>query len=333
MIWTPILFLASWLLTGCYAPLASRLGLLDHPNHRSSHTVIKPRGAGVVFMALWSVFAIIAALTDLISWQEFLLFVPPAILISTVSYLDDWLSLRARTRFVVQLLCALFVITLIYSSLNLDFGFVKLTSAYVVIPLTIFAIIWSINLYNFMDGSDGLAGVEALFVFGVGAGILFFSDATSLALLALALCAVLLGFLRWNWPDAKVFMGDVGSTALGLLVVVFAIAGQSYGIPITIWLILYGVFWFDASITLMRRLIRGEKWYEPHKLHAYQRLMQMGLTHCQVLWALIVINSALATIACVGFWHAGWLVYCFILSLLLLSVSYLVVEKLCSRVN
>jgi len=327
VIWTPFLLIASWLLTGCYAPLAKRLGLLDHPNHRSAHVVIKPRGAGVVFIALWCLFAGVAAVTQLITWHEFLLFIPATLLISSVSYLDDWLSLRARTRFAVQLLAAILLISLLYPHLQLDFGFIKLTAGYLVIPITLFSILWSTNLYNFMDGSDGVAGVEALFVFGIGAGMLFFAGANGLAILALALCAVILGFLRWNWPDSKVFMGDVGSTALGFLVAAFALAGQSYGIPLTLWLILYGIFWFDATVTLLTRVIRKEKWYEPHKSHAYQRLQQNGLSHSQVLWAMIALNSTLACTACVCYWHRAWLIYGLMETIILLAVSYFVCKK------
>ena len=148
-------------------------------------------------------------------------------------------------------------------------------------------IVWFINLYNFLDGIDGYAGTEAVFL-GV-AGFLVFGGAHFLILIA-----AVLGFLVWNWHKAKIFMGDVGSTLLGYNVAIFTIyyANQESS-NLWVWIMLFGVFWFDATLTLFRRYRNGEKLSQAHKKHAYQRLSQSGLTHDKVVIMSIFINLIL----------------------------------------
>jgi Fuc2NAc and GlcNAc transferase len=164
--------------------------------------------------------------------------------------------------------------------------------------VSVLAIAWLINLYNFMDGVDGLAGVEALTVGGLGAVMLTAGGHVGLASAAALIAGGAFGFLCWNWQPARVFMGDVGSGLLGYLFGVLALATNDAGImPAIVWAILLGVFLFDATATLVRRMLKRERWYRPHRLHAYQRLVQAGWTHRQVTWAVAALNGVLGGLA------------------------------------
>ncbi len=328
-----ILFLTvaimSFWLTGKFPHFAVRCGLLDVPNQRSAHQTIKPRGAGVVFLGIWSGATLVAASIGLLGWPQLVVLLPGVLLIASVSLMDDFYSLRARTRFIVQFLAAVCLFIALGDNHALNFGGVILPPGIFTGLLILGACLWSINLFNFMDGSDGIAGIEAIFVFGGGALFLFLAGAADVAWMALFLCGAVGGFLRWNWPSARLFMGDVGSATLGFLVVAFALMGQSYGVPLTLWLILYGVFVFDASITLIRRLLAGERWYEAHKSHAYQRVTQGGWGAHKVLGALITVNSFLLGIAMVGYIYPSILWVCALTALALLSLMYLLIEYRC----
>jgi Fuc2NAc and GlcNAc transferase len=155
-------------------------------------------------------------------------------------------------------------------------------------------IVWFINLYNFLDGINGYAGSEAIFL--SIAGLLIFGGA-HFGVLAVAV----LGFLYWNWNKAKIFMGDVGSTLLGYNVAIFTLyyANQE-PLNLWIWITLFGLFWFDATLTLLRRKLNGEKLSQAHKKHAYQRLNQSGWSHYKVTNWSIGVNMILFMIVYVG---------------------------------
>jgi UDP-N-acetylmuramyl pentapeptide phosphotransferase/UDP-N-acetylglucosamine-1-phosphate transferase len=145
------------------------------------------------------------------------------------------------------------------------------------------AIVWLINLFNFLDGIDGYLSAEETFL-GFSIFILFRDN------IGLLLAASVLGFLFWNWQKAKIFMGDVGSTLLGYNVAIFAIYYQNTNkSSIIIWLILTSVFWLDATVTLFRRVKNKENLIQPHKKHAYQRIVQAGFSHQKTaFWALFL---------------------------------------------
>jgi Fuc2NAc and GlcNAc transferase len=158
--------------------------------------------------------------------------------------------------------------------------------------LAVIAIVWLINLYNFMDGIDGLAGLEAVTT-GLGvAALAWWGGASGLAAAAALVAVSCGGFLWWNWPPAKIFMGDVGSGLLGYCFAVLALAGETSGaVPGAVWLILLAVFVFDATFTLISRVLRGEQWYTAHRSHAYQRGVQLGYSHRRVTTTVGGINT------------------------------------------
>ncbi len=314
-------FFASWSLVGRFRCYALAQGLLDNPNARSSHSQATPRGGGLVFILLWLVAGVGLVFWEVWSLVQALAFLPGALLLAGIGYWDDRHDLPARWRALVHFVVAgVSVVALDVTDLPLGW-----LSA----GLAVFAIVWSVNLFNFMDGTDGIAGVEALFVLVVGGFFLWQAGGGALAIPAWVLAATVTGFLLWNWPRARIFMGDVGSSVLGFLVAVFALAGEVwFDVSVVLWIILYGVFWFDATVTLVRRVMAGERWYSAHRSHAYQRLHNpLGWSHARILWGVITLNSMLAGLA----WWANampdmqWVALG--VAVVLLSIAYGWVER------
>jgi Fuc2NAc and GlcNAc transferase len=155
---------------------------------------------------------------------------------------------------------------------------------FLVYPAAIFGMVWFINLFNFMDGVDGFASTEAIII----CSVLFIVSGN---LINLLLISCVFGFLFWNWPKAKIFMGDVGSTQLGFILVVLGIYFHNiYKFSILNWIMLSSPFWFDATLTLYRRWRNGEKLSEAHRKHVYQRIVQSGFSHLKVNIYLIAVN-------------------------------------------
>lgn len=270
--------------------------ILDQPNERSLHYVPMPRTGGI---------AICAAL--FLGWLLYFLFLPAqipvqiimgAVLVFCVSILDDRFGLPAYLRLFIQLGAALI---LIRSGFVIDGDIIPglaLSPGPVATLLTVLMSLWLINLYNFMDGMDGLAGGMAVIGFGTLAilgwqqGDALFSGA------AMAVCLASAGFLWFNFPPARIFMGDSGSTTLGFLVAAFAIWASRRGIAwIWLTLVIFSPFVVDATMTLLRRALRGERIWLAHRSHFYQRLVQLGWGHRRTViveYAVMLICSLTA---------------------------------------
>jgi Fuc2NAc and GlcNAc transferase len=192
-----------------------------------------------------------------------------------------------------------------------------------------FSCLWSINLFNFMDGLDGLATMEALFFLIMAALFFALKGQYFLCQSSLCLSAVLLGFLLWNWPQARIFMGDSGSYFLGLVIAVFAWLGYfKANISLWIWGILYGVFITDATLTLCRRIWRRERIMRAHRQHAFQRLHQAGFSHVQVLGCVAMLNTLLAGIAITVYYYPALTLIGASIAILLLLGAYYWVERI-----
>jgi len=168
----------------------------------------------------------------------------------------------------------------------------------VILLLTILWIVWMANLYNFMDGIDGISAVESI-ILGVTTSYWFaMSGSISIAIICIAVAGAAVGFLRWNWAPAKIFMGDVGSLALGAFFAILAIIGStSLDLPFSAFLILYAVYLADSGVTLLSRIFKREKWWQAHRSHFYQRAVQSGFSHSQVSLAVMVINVIFSVLA------------------------------------
>ncbi|MFO3606183.1 glycosyltransferase family 4 protein, partial [Legionella pneumophila serogroup 1] len=287
------LIFVSAILTKLFALFAQHTKLIDIPNERNLHSRPTVRGGGVVFIGL-SLFCwfFICNSQFFLTLEQFI-FSIAIILIATISFIDDFYNLSVKIRFFFQCLIAFLIVIFILPS-QLDFGLFLFENTYLIAFFLFFAVIWAINHFNFMDGLDGFCASQAIFL--LAAYALFLNSAGSLIYqdFCLILISSLAGFLIFNFPPAKIFMGDVGSASLGLITFFIAIIAQkNYQIPILYWFILNSLFLFDSTVTLIRRIINYEKWFSPHKKHAYQRLKQLGINSRFILLGQTIINGSL----------------------------------------
>jgi Fuc2NAc and GlcNAc transferase len=320
------LFVLSTLLLGQYRMLCLKWHLLDHPNQRSSHDSAVPRGGGIIFSTLWMITLLVFWTLDFIDSFVLLSFLPGAAVITAIGFYDDCCNASRRLRLIIQTLVAFGLWVLVWKTQQ---PWLAASSyhglAWLVLPPMV---IWSINLYNFMDGIDGIAGVQALFMLSVMALCFWLAGGQTIAVLAVCLLVTVGGFLVWNWPQAELFMGDVGSGFLGFVMVVFAIIGQiQYDIPVLVWLISYSLFLFDASVTLLRRIVAREQWYQPHQKHAFQRLYLAGWSHQRVLFGVIILNTLLSALAVAAYLNQQLWWPCSLIALGLLSMVYAWIER------
>jgi UDP-N-acetylmuramyl pentapeptide phosphotransferase/UDP-N-acetylglucosamine-1-phosphate transferase len=292
----------SWVLTRAALGYLRRRAILDHPNERSSHTVPTPRGGGwgIVLTLLPAAALAAVALDDLRGLGPVLL---GATLLAGVSWADDRRGLGPGGRLLAQAAAvAAGLAALPPDGLVLQ-GLVGWWPDRVLAAL---AWVWFVNLYNFMDGIDGLAGTETA---TIGLGVALVAGLAGLGPLpvwaGLAAAGAALGFLAWNWQPARIFMGDVGSVplgyALGWLLLGLAAAGH--------WaaaLLLPAYFLADATITLCRRLLRGEKVWRPHREHFYQRAVRAGRSHAEVVRSVLAANLALVALALLSVGAGAW---------------------------
>lgn len=260
-----------------------RKKVLDIPNERSSHSIPTPRGGGLVIVSVCLVFYFIflQLFSFEIPWVYFL----GGMIVAGISWVDDLISVSVVWRFLCHSFAAgitvwglgfseIFYIPLIGT---LKFG----TAAFLIWFIWI---LWLINAYNFMDGIDGIAGIQAL-IAGIGWAFLGnFWQLEAIEFYGAVLSAASFGFLLHNWQPARVFMGDVGSAFLGytfavlpLLAADQTVAANSTTLPIGILLVWF--FVFDPFVTIIRRLLRGERIWQAHREHIYQKFVKSGFSH------------------------------------------------------
>ena len=284
-------FFFALIITGLVRKYSLKNALIDVPNDRSSHTVPTPRGGGLS-IALSVLLGI--GLLFFGGWvpMEFALALGiGGLIVVIIGWIDDHRHIPALWRAISYFIAASWAIVCLGGLERIQLGSQVLSLGHMGTFLAIFWIVWLTNLYNFMDGTDGLAGSEAICI-SLFAGIIFWSTGeTGLAIICFVILMSTCGFLYWNWPPARIFMGDVGSCLLGFAFGVLSIIGEKGGtITIAIWFILLAVFIGDATLTLLMRIMKGEKWYQAHKSHAYQRLAQLGMSHKNLVLSLLLIN-------------------------------------------
>jgi len=287
---------------------ALRRQLLDLPNARSSHTRPTPRGGGVAIVASFILGASLWAWLspDPAALRLWIAIVPPGLAVAVIGFRDDLAPVPPRIRLLVHLGAAVWLVWRLGGLPPVTVGGVASDWGPVGHLLAVVAVVWILNLYNFMDGIDGIAGVQAVFVAVAGAWLGGAAGPASVPLLLLAGASA--GFLLLNWPPARIFMGDAGSGFLG-----FALAGlllaQHAHTPASIWVpvILLAVFLADATVTLTRRLMRGESPHAAHREHAYQRLSRRFGAHRPVTLGVCAVNLGwLLPIAVVATRHPDW---------------------------
>ncbi len=296
-----VLFIAmSFILTGALRVYALKKNVIDIPNERSSHSLPTPRGGGGAVVIAFLTGLVWLALTGYIFlWIAFCFFIA-GLLVALVGWFDDHGHISARWRLLVHFTAASLVVyasgglpVLSLFGLEIDFGW---TGNFI----TIIALVWILNLYNFMDGIDGLAGGQAVIsstVIGVILFVVF--DQVGLAKLHWLLAVCCFGFLCWNFPVAKIFMGDAGSGFIGIMLgALLLISSHIDQSLFWAWLIILGVFIVDSSYTLLKRFFRGHKIFDAHCSHAYQHASRKFKSHIVVTLTVYSINIAwLAPIA------------------------------------
>jgi Fuc2NAc and GlcNAc transferase len=193
----------------------------------------------------------------------------------------------------------------------------------------ILGVAWLTNLYNFMDGTDAIAAVEGISAAAFAAVLFMLGGAPIPALICTVLAAACAGFLPWNWSPAKIFMGDVGSCVIGVTFGVLALAGAQGGqLPFAASFILLALFVTDATLTLLRRVIAGEKWYSPHRSHAYQLLVRSGMSHRRLAVSVLLLNCLLlGPLAAWSVIHPQWLLSAAIAVALGTGAMWAVIQK------
>lgn len=278
------------ILTSWVRQYALRTRMMDIPNDRSSHSVATPRGGGLSLVLVFSVAVVGLALAEQLSLPLAMALGPGGVLVAAIGYLDDHRDVPARWRLLVHGLAAAWALWWLGGLPSLPLFGVAVEPSWLGLPLGLLFIVWLLNLYNFMDGIDGLAGAEAVSVALAAALLLWLGGAPAKAGLMVLLAAAALGFLLWNWPPARIFMGDVGSAYLGYVFAVFALGLAPGLLNLWAWLILLGVFIVDASLTLMRRMLRGDRVHHPHRSHAYQYATRRWNSHAAVTITVVAIN-------------------------------------------
>ena len=289
--------ISCWL-TGMTLRYALRNNMIDQPNERSSHCRPIPRGGGAAFSIL--IIGVLLLLLGLL--PEFsgiwIAMAGGSVLVAVIGWLDDRKGLPVVPRSVVHVIAASWAVYWLGGLASIDLGFANLHLGMLGSGLAILAIVWSVNLFNFMDGIDGLAATQTVVVGAIAGLLCWITGHNVLALCIWIMGAVVGGFLPWNWSPARIFMGDCGSGLLGFLIGTVAIASEKLGaVSILTWCILMGVFLVDATATLLRRVYKGERWYEAHCSHAYQRAVQAGLSHSRVVALVVLINLLLGAMA------------------------------------
>ncbi len=323
-------FYSSRALTSQVRVWALSHAMMDVPNARSLHVTPTPRGGGlaivIVVLALEALLLASGLLgADLESapwgWAGWI----ATLCLALIGLQDDLKSLSAARRLVLQLaVCAAWTIW--------TFGITTDLPAMIALVLQILAMVWLVNLYNFMDGSDGLAATQAIGASAFGGLLAWWLGLENIAYLSLLVAGSSAGFLYWNWQPAKIFLGDVGSYFLGGQFAILSAATVREGQLPWFWAILLGPFVVDASLTLARRIMQGERWLTAHRTHAYQLLTQSGWSHGRVArglaWLIVFICFPLAT---VSVWRPALAPYCMLLAYTVLATIWFRIVFLATR--
>lgn len=287
----PLAMIGSLLGTAVLRRYALSNSLIDVPNARSSHVIPTPRGGGVAIVLSFVLSALLLAWTGELAWRSAWAIVVSGGLVAIVGFLDDHGHIPARWRLLGHFAAAIIGVALLNGLPALHFFGITLDLGWTGYLFASFYLVWLLNLYNFMDGIDGLASLEAIFVCLGGALLYVVSGNIDFVWGPIALALAVVGFLYWNFPPARIFMGDAGSGFLGITLGFLSLQAAWVNTALLWgWLILLGVFIVDATCTLFVRLLRGDKVYEAHRSHAYQFATRRYGGHLPITLSVSCIN-------------------------------------------
>ena len=284
-------FVASWCLTLLLRRYALAKSLIDIPNARSSHSVPTPRGGGVAIVVSFVCALPFLAGLNLMSSAEVYALFGSGLLVAIIGFADDHGHIAARWRLLGHFIAAVWALFWLNGLAPLAFFGATIDLGLFGNILAAIYVVWMLNLYNFMDGIDGLASAEAICACVGTALIYWITGQAAIAWVPLMLAGAVAGFFYWNFPPAKIFMGDAGSGFLGLILAVLSL-GAAWIAPqlLWVWIIMLGTFIVDATWTLIRRLLRGDAVSQAHRSHAYQYASRLFKSHKKVTVAIVVIN-------------------------------------------
>lgn len=286
----PLSAVASVALTGVLRRYAIKRRLLDTPNARSSHSVPTPRAGGIAIVASYLTSLVALALAGSMPTPLLWAMLGGGALVAVVGFVDDLGQVAPRWRLLAHFGAAAWVLGSLDGMPAIELFGIAL-GGWIAIVLGAVYLVWLLNLYNFMDGIDGIAGAEAVCICAGAALLHTIAGQHEIAMVSLLLAAVAAGFLWWNLPQARIFMGDAGSGFLGIAIGALSLYGGALSPALFwSWLILLGVFVTDATVTLLKRLVRGEKVYEAHRSHAYQRAARRYGSHTRVTVGVVLID-------------------------------------------
>ncbi|MFM8290573.1 MAG: MraY family glycosyltransferase [Planctomycetia bacterium] len=276
---------------------AGTRGVIDRPNHRSSHVQATPRGGGLAIVAITVLAALLAGLQDPAAGARLAGAIVPAVAVAAVSWVDDIRSLPTSVRLATHAAAAAAAAIALQPIPSADLGsFGSLELGPAAWPLTLLWIVGLTNAFNFMDGIDGIAGITAIAAGGALAAVAGLLGGGGVAAVATAFAGAVAGFLWWNWQPARIFMGDVGSAFCGFLIAVLPMAVPPQAVPTAVPVAVLAMwpFIFDTILTLGRRIRRGENILQAHRSHLYQRLVIAGWSHrsVAVLYGLLAAVGA-----------------------------------------
>jgi Fuc2NAc and GlcNAc transferase len=319
-----ILILSAWL-TALYKSFAIKKEIFSNPNNRSLHKVFRPSGGGIVFSLICVFFVSILGFFGTLSFEMLMVFGLGAFCAALFGFFDDIYDIKASFKLVFQLLLSIWV--LVWCDIN-EVTILNWLPFWASSILCCFLLVWMINLYNFMDGIDGMAASGTIFAcFALILTILISNGFSSIVIILSLLLFSCLGFLIFNWPPAGLFMGDAGSIFLGYFFGSLIIISQINGdISLWTWVIVFSYFFGDTHVTIIMRILLSNKWHKPHRSHAYQNLARILDSHIKVTGGVQLYNIFyILPLAIFSVIFPSWDIYFSILAILpviLLSLRF-----------
>ncbi|MGP6419892.1 MraY family glycosyltransferase [Pseudomonas putida] len=292
-IWMSLIVVAalSLALTGGMRRYALVRSIVDLPNNRSSHSIPTPRGGGIAIVFSFLLALPIFGIWGIVDWTLIIAMLGAGSVSSVLGYLDDRGHIAVRWRLLGHFVGAFWALLVFKGMPPINLFGVLIDFGWVGHLLAVFYLVWMLNLYNFMDGIDGIASFEAVTICLAVCFIYWLTGYKDLIWPPLLLAMSVTGFLYWNYPPARIFMGDTGSGFLGIVFGVFSLQAVWRNPELLwVWLILLGVFVVDSTFTLIRRFIQGARLDEGHRTHSYQIAARRCGKHSTVIFSVVLIN-------------------------------------------
>lgn len=290
--------IGAWLAVAVVRRYALR-ALVDVPNARSSHAAPTPRGGGVGIVVANLTGLVTACLLGVADETLVIALAGGGLVVAVIGFLDDHKHVSPYLRLMCHVSAAVWLVYWVGRLPPIDFGSEVVDLGVFGVVLVLLSLVWFVNLFNFMDGIDGIAGAQSIFMTAAGAALAYTSGGGEQAVVPmLLLAAAVSGFLAWNWPPSRIFLGDVGSGYLGFMIGAIALWSVVEGwLTIWVWVILAGAFLADSTVTLIVRALARASLVEAHRSHAYQRLSRRWNGHASVTLAFTAVNL---------FWLGPW---------------------------